>query len=356
MIWIRADANKNIGTGHVMRCLSVAAALRELKEEVCFILADENATGLLTEKGFSYKVLGTSYDNMEGELLQLCKWLKEEKPRLLLIDSYFVTKAYLEQVGRYVKTAYIDDVNAFSYPVDVLINYNIYGDMLPYGEQWEDKWQAEGEPEKSGAPKNMKFLLGTAYAPLRQEFCDVEYEIRKEARHVLITTGGGDFYNLAGRILEEALRHGEAEKLHYHVVSGVFNRHFNFLKELEKKHDNIHIHQNVAKMSELMQACDVAIAAGGSTLYELCAVGLPILCFSFAQNQEMAVQTFVQKGLTAFGGNYLEEKEQMTERLIQALAELAGSYEARYAFGQKAKALVDGHGAGRIAEILCKIK
>lgn len=341
MIWIRADANKNIGTGHVMRCLSVASSLRENKEEVCFILADEYAAALLLERGFAYKVLGTSYDDMEGELPLLCEWLKEERPGLLLMDSYFVTKAYMEQVGKYVKTAYMDDVNAFSYPVDVLINYNIYGDMLPYGEKWEAKRQ-----------EDMRFLLGTAYAPLRREFCDVKYEVRKEAEHVLITTGGGDLYNLAGRILEEALKYEAAKKLHYHVVSGVFNQHFDLLKELEEKHKNIHIHQNVAKMSELMKQCDVAIAAGGSTLYELCAVGVPILCFSFAQNQEMAVQTFVQKKLTAFGGDYLKEKEGMPERLIEALTELVASYEKRCAFSENGRAHVDGHGAERIAQIL----
>ena len=337
MIWIRADANKNIGTGHVMRSLSIATALRKLEKEVCFILADEYAVELLLERGFSYKVLGTSYDDMEGELPLLCKWLKEEKPELFLMDSYFVTKAYMEQVGRYAKTGYIDDVNAFSYPVDVLINYNIYGDMLPYGEKRQE---------------GMKLLLGTAYAPLRREFCDVEYTVRKEAEHVLVTTGGGDLYNLAGRILEEALKHEKAKKLHYHVVSGVFNRHYDFLKELEEKHKNIHIHQNVAKMSELMKQCDVAIATGGSTLYELCAVGVPILCFSFAQNQEMAVQTFVQKKLTAFGGDYLKEKEEMPERLVEALTVLTASYEERCAYSKKGRALVDGHGAERIAQVL----
>ena len=51
MIWIRADANEEIGSGHIMRCLSIAAALKEREEEVCFLIADDGAVRLLREKG-----------------------------------------------------------------------------------------------------------------------------------------------------------------------------------------------------------------------------------------------------------------------------------------------------------------
>lgn len=68
MIVIRADANREIGTGHVMRCLSIAAALKKLGHQVCFLTADQGAVPLLLAKGQAYRVLDSDYRDLEGEL------------------------------------------------------------------------------------------------------------------------------------------------------------------------------------------------------------------------------------------------------------------------------------------------
>ncbi len=335
MIGIRVDGNSKIGTGHVMRCLAVADALAKCGQEVCFVLADDYAVKLLRNRGFSYHILGSDYACLEGELSLLCRWLQEQKPQFLLMDSYFVTEDYMEKVSALVKTAYIDDVNAFSYPVDILINYNIYGDMLPYNEK-ETK-------------KDTAFLLGTSYVPLREEFCGVDYRVRKEAQNVLITTGGSDLYNLAGQLAECALLNPKTAGLQYHIVSGIFNQNYPALQQLARENSNIILHQNVSNMAELMQTCDVAMTAGGSTMYELCAVGVPMISFSFVDNQEQQIQTFVDKELVCYGGNYLLKKERMLTEAIDCLAVLTASFEQRQHYSLKEKEVVDGQGAARIA-------
>lgn len=340
MIFIRADANSIIGTGHVMRCLSLAAALKNCGEEVLFLLADEAAVPLLSDRGQPYKVLGSSYDRMEEELATLLPVLSEEKPKLLLLDSYFVTEKYLSEVRKHVKTAYIDDKFAFPYPVDILINYNIYGDRVPYREK--------------GIKEDTVLLLGTQYAPLRGEFEKAALTVRDKALNVLLTTGGSDRYNLAGQILSAALLHEKAAGLHYHVVSGAFNSHLPNLRALAAVHDHIHIHVNVQNMAELMEKCDIAVTAGGSTMYELCAVGVPIICFSFVDNQEKIVETFAEKGIVCFGGNYLTDKEGLADKVIQNIVKLAADKLLREDCQNKGKLLVDGRGAARLAEVLCE--
>lgn len=341
MIGIRADANREIGMGHVMRCLSVATALKERGQEVCFILADESAAELLEGRGMRYYILGSDYRDMESELPVLERWLAEEKPQCLLIDSYYVSAKYLELLRQRTRTVYLDDVNAFPYPVDILVNYNIYGDLLPYREQ--------------ASNSQMQFLLGTAYVPLRKEFQNVKYSVRPDVRNVLITTGGSDKYNLAGKILEILLQDNRTGQFCYHVVSGAFNANLPYLEALAGEHENIKIHQNVSEMSELMQKCDVAITAGGSTMYELSAVGVPIICFSFVDNQERIVQTFADRGIVGYGGNYLTEKEELLEKVKACLAELSESREKRQTFSDRQRRLVDGLGAMRVAEILCEL-
>ncbi len=342
MIWIRADANSEIGTGHVMRCMSVAKELLRLGNEVCFILADEFPVKMLSDNQINYKVLHTAYDEMEKELPLLCRWAEVEEPQLLLVDSYFVTKEYFVQISRFTRVAYVDDFCHAEYPVDVLINYNIYGDSLPY--------------KGNMANESTELLLGVDYVPLREEFRDTGYELRKQANHVLVTTGGGDKYNLAGQIVEKALDNEQLCGLQYHVVSGMFNQNADFLNSLEEAYDNVHIHQNVVNMAELMKTCDVAISAGGSTMYELCAVGLPMIAFSFVDNQKRQVETFAERELVSFGGDYESKREFMIDEVMMHLEKLAGSWEERKKYSQRGKAIVDGQGACRVAEILIKTK
>lgn len=334
MIWIRADANNSIGLGHMMRCLSVAIQLKRLGQEVCFVLADASATALLEEKEQEYIVLNTDYRNMEEELSVLCPLLQEKGPDVLLVDSYFVMQEYLQQLRAYTKVAYMDDKAAFPYPVDMLINYNIYAKPSLY----------EGMGDA-----NTEFLLGMKYIPLREEFQKVSYEVKPQVHKVLITTGGSDKYNLAGQILESVLQEPVTADLQYHVVSGVFNTNLPMLERLEREHANVRIHKNVQKMSALMQECDIALSAAGSTMYELCAVGVPTLCFSFVDNQEPMVEGFLKEEMVCYGGHFLEKKEALFSELTEKIKELVSDADERCRISSLGKTKIDGLGAERIA-------
>lgn len=370
MVVIRADANSKIGMGHVMRCLSVADALLKRGEEVLFVTADDTPVPLLTKKGVPYHVLHTDYADMEAELPGLLCILQEltqraelpeevlsrmssqRKDIAILVDSYYVTEKYLAVLKKRMTTIYMDDIYAFSYPVDMLINYNIYGEEMGY--------------EKDAAFADTKLLLGANYVPLREEFsAGAGYvQSRKELSlgvanvtpaeegGILITTGGSDSFNLAGQLLMEAMKYDALKEKEYHVVSGSLNPHIGELQALAKKYENIHIHCNVTNMAELMEESEVALSAGGSTLYELCAMGVPVIAFSFAENQERLVQTFVKRGIAQYGGNYRTDGNNMIQNTIAGLQKLCGDEALKTEYRRKALQLVDGRGAERIAEAL----
>lgn len=378
MVVIRADANSKIGMGHVMRCLSVADALLKRGEEVLFVTADDTPVPLLTKKGIPYRVLHTDYADMEAELPKLWNALSElpqgpgepeaalpQRNTFILVDSYYVTEKYLAALKKRITTIYMDDIYAFSYPVDMLINYNIYGEEMGY--------------EKDAAFADTKLLLGTKYVPLREEFSagagygQSRKELSAETENVtpaedrlhqtaeqgrtadggiLITTGGSDSFNLAGQLLMEAMKYDALKEKEYHVVSGSLNPHIGELQALAQKHENIHIHCNVTNMAELMAESEVALSAGGSTLYELCAMGVPVIAFSFAENQERLVQTFVKRGIAQYGGNYRTDGNKMIQNTIAGLETLLEDKNLRSEYRKKARTLVDGKGAERIAEAL----
>ena len=335
MIWIRADGGREIGTGHIMRCLSVAEALERLGEQVCFLVADDAAVPLLASRGKNYRILGSSWQEPEGELDTLLPMLREDGG-VFLADSYYVTADYLSCVRELMPVCYMDDKGLAGLPVDLLINYNIFASRSLYG------------PDSGGTD----YLLGTRYVPLRREFQDAYRPVRERAERVLITTGGSDQYDLAGRILENVLDRPVIKDLEYCVVSGLYNRHLPRLLELEKRHENVHIYENVTHMAQLMQSCDIAVTAGGSTMYELCAVGIPILCFSFVDNQEKIVEGFCEQKVVCFGGNFLVQGESMLDDISEQIALLKSNLTLRQESSQKERELVDGQGAARIAERL----
>jgi len=342
MIFIRADANKEIGSGHVMRCLSIAAALKQTGKEVCFLVADEEAGALLEACQQRYTVLHSDYSDMEGELGKLREIFESASPELMLIDSYYVTEHYLRETGKITRTAYVDDIPLFAYPVDMLINYNIYGKDLDY----EATTASAGKDDAV----EKQLLLGASYAPVREQFCNVNYELRPRVENVLVTTGGSDKYNLAEMILKELLGREDTGKLQYHVVSGIYNPHFRRLEELKRQHPGVHLYQNVTDMAGLMKKCDVAITAGGSTVYELCAVGVPMLCFSFVDNQRKIVDSLRDGKLVEYGGNYTAERECFAGNIADALERLMKSEQLRKQYSDAERRLVDGKGAQRIAE------
>jgi len=340
MIWIRADANERIGSGHVMRCLSVASALKARGEEVRFLIADERSAGLLEQYGQAYHILGTDYTRMESELDVLSKLYRQEKPAALLVDSYFVTQRYLSFLSGLAETSYMDDIPLFAYPVQKVINYNIYGEVLPYGENAVDEKQ--------------EFLLGPKYAPLREQFWSVEYTVRPSVKDVLVTTGGSDKYNLAELLLREFLGRERLKYLQYHVVSGALNTNYPALSALSLEYENLQLYRNVTDMAGLMKKCDVAVTAGGSTMYELSAVGVPTLCFSFVDNQEQIVDTFFNRELVAYGGSFLREGDAFASNVAKALERLLESNDSRRIYSRRMRELTDGRGADRIAEALCR--
>lgn len=270
----------------------------------------------------------------------------------ILVDSYYVTEKYLAALKKRITTIYMDDIYAFSYPVDMLINYNIYGEEMGY--------------EKDAAFADTKLLLGTEYVPLREEFSVGAGYVQSRKKlsegagnvapaadgDILITTGGSDSFNLAGQLLMEAMKYDALKEKEYHVVSGSLNPHIGELQALAKKHENIHIHCNVTNMAELMAESEVALSAGGSTLYELCAMGVPVIAFSFAENQERLVQTFVKRGIAQYGGNYRTDGNRMIQNTIAGLETLLEDENLRAEYRKKARTLVDGKGADRIAEVI----
>lgn len=332
MIFIRADANERIGTGHVMRCLSIARAFASIGKEVVFITADHRGDTLIS--GYLSICLDSIWNEMDSEIEKLEELIKAKKPELLLIDSYFVTEKYLKTASVLTQVAYMDDLNVQSWGVDFLINYNIFADVLDY---------------TCYDGKGTTLLLNPQFAPLREEFKNCQKHKIKDVSDVLVSAGGADPEHITEKIMSGICP--EMLDVQFHFVVGVLNPRLDKIKSLAEGEGNAVLHINEKHMSGLMQNCDIAISAAGTTLYELCATGIPTITYTLADNQLVAAEQFDKQGIMISAGDCRDDGE-FIGRLAQLLKKLTIDNRQREDLSRKMQGLVDGLGADRIVDEL----
>ena len=338
MIGIRVDANNEIATGHVMRCLSIAFGIKKADKECFFITADENAKEILAPYGFEVICLNSQWNDLNKETEKLVEVIREFNIDKLIIDSYFVTPQYLKRLMIYTKVIYIDDMNFFKYPVSMVINYNSYYEIFLYPVIY--------------ANTETELLLGCEFAPLREEFSLVKPLYRNKVKKVLISTGGTDKFNLAGKLLNGIKEKKLFRGIEFHVVVGTLNPNFGYLLNLSDRNVSIVLHKNVKSMSKLMISCDIAITAGGSTMYELCACGIPTICFSFADNQLYGVRKFANDGIMAYAGDIRDSEGRCILNLIDYIEEYIRNANERKKKSVRMRKKVDGNGVKRIVKAI----
>lgn len=333
-ILIRADGNAGIGAGHLMRCLTIAEAL-ENKAQVGFVCADRDSAELAMSKGFDAYVLETDYTHMEQEL-PLWEQLfgGNVRNRKLLVDSYYVTNVYLEGLQTYGQVILLDDMCKQAWNVDKLINYNAFAAKEMY--------------DILNSPYKTQYYVGGRYIPIRKEFCGKDYQLKEQAENILITTGGGDCDNIAGQILDNIWDTSYT----FHVVTGRFNPHYDDLLNRSKEYGNVQVYHDVKNMAELMARCDLAVTAGGTTIYELSTLGVPFVCFSYAENQEKLTEYIGDRQIAGYGGAYHKDACGTLEGIAKQINELKKNSALRKEYSEKERKLVDGEGAKRIARII----
>ncbi len=342
MFLIRADGNEKIGAGHLMRCMTVAEELAGLlgREAVCFVCADADSGDMVADAGFRTFVLNTDYRNMESELplwkrfLGDCDGRPDSAGNVILVDSYYVTERYLEELKRFGSRVLMDDMGDRAYPVDCIVNYNAFADPEKYRSLYRGT--------------DVKMLIGSRYVPVRSQFRGRMYEVREKASNVLITVGGGDTDHIGRRILKRLYR--EDRELYF--VAGRYYPDLDEVKKLEREHANIHVLHDVKDMAGLMLKCDAAVTAGGSTVYEMAAVGIPFVCFSCAENQEALVEYIGATDTAYAAGAWHLDREGTLERIEELIRRLLTEREMRMLYHRREKGLIDGVGAGRLAEKL----
>lgn len=342
-VLIRADASMHIGSGHVMRCLTLASALRRAGHQVVFACRTlpGHVIGAVEADGFECLRL-PSGDAAPADIERLidgaADWhaldamlAPSRRFDWAVVDHYALDATWERAArSRIAHIAAIDDLANRRHDADVLIDVNLTASAALY---------------QPLVHQGCTLLLGPRYALLRDAFGGGPIAIAPMLRRVLLTFGAVD---MPGATLATMRALAAFPLLEADIVAGAANPHWHAIQAEVAKHPNWRLHKHVADFASLMRQCDLCIGAGGGTTWERAALGLPTICIAVARNQEANAQCLAAAGAIVYLGPIETVGQTALHDAIYALHDA----RTRAALAEAAHRLVDGRGAHRVAATL----
>lgn len=321
----RADASVEIGIGHVMRCLTLADALRQRGHQVEFacLPLPGNSMELIREKGYLCHCLA----QMQAVIPSDGDWL--------VVDHYQLAaewEASMRSKFRHIMV--IDDLANRQHDCECLLDQNDY-------------FQNAARYERL-TPQACRFFLGPQYALLRQEFFRSRQTLKdrqgKRVRNVMISFGGTDPLGLTWKFLHWWRQASWVKEsgLRLHIVIGGSSSNREEIEAYCKTQPDIALHVQTKQMARLLAEADVALGAGGVSLWERCYLSLPSVTIVAAENQRSIAEQAARDGLTLLAdtseADFLETATQELRRLVEDAAlrqSMVGKMQLLYPAGQE---------------------
>ncbi|MGH8548834.1 MAG: UDP-2,4-diacetamido-2,4,6-trideoxy-beta-L-altropyranose hydrolase [Methylococcales bacterium] len=356
-IAFRVDASVRIGTGHIMRCIALANALREHGAAVFFVCREHEGHlfDLLEERGFAVSRLpapkvGTQTEDTPAHATWLgASWQEDAeqtsgaieaagaKPDWLVVDHYALGSRWESALRTSVeRIMVIDDLADRVHDCDLLLDQNLVAQM-------HTRYAGK-------VPPVCGMLLGPECAllqPIYAELHDRTPPRKGPIRRIFIFFGGADSDNLTGRTLA-AFLHLNLPDIEVDVVITASSPHAEVIRRQVVGHGNIHLHSDLPTLALLMIKADLALGAGGATSWERLCLGLPSLVVTLSENQRLIADELSRRDLIRWLGH-----QDMVDQtaIAQVLGELIqqGLDEG---WSRRCLAAVDGNGIKRVCSAL----
>ena len=355
----RADASVEIGSGHVMRCLTLANTLRKQGHKSTFICRSFSGSlgALISGNGHTLHLLPAACRGVEANTVHLthAAWLgvsqdqdsevcfaeiDGEKFDWIVVDHYGIDQIWQKRMRAVAdRILVIDDLADRQHDCDILLDQNLGRKLSDY----EDL-----------VPINCAKLLGPKFALLREEFAEMRSAAlkrrsqSKELQNILISMGGADKDNVTGRVLDVLSSSHLKPSIKLTVILGQSSPHIDQvetqLKQLKLPYDLL---VGTNAMAELMVEADIAFGAAGSSSWERACLGLPTILITIAENQVPAAKAMNDIGATIWVGQH--DSSGLSGRIYDAINRLS-NVDIRNEIVEKCFGITDGNGSNRVTK------
>lgn len=363
LVVFRADASLEMGSGHVMRCLTLADELKREGHECHFICRqhDGHLGNVIVNKGHTLYLLPcmptvslnghgeveNGYANWLGshweqDARQTCELISSLSVDWLVVDHYGLDFRWEQEILKIVpELMVIDDLANRKHACSLLLDQNLGRRVHDYCEL---------------VPSATTLLLGPSYALLRPAFGSYrDSSIRRRAkgsmRKILISLGGTDQSNLTGKVLDQLADVLNSQEIECDVVLGNQSPH---LESIRSKSIDLpfrtRVLVNVSDMEQLMLQADLSIGGAGGTSWERCCMALPTLVLILADNQLPGAKALAAQGAAEIIGTRGSDQEGLRYQLNRLKRP-----EILKSMSDAAAGVTDGKGVFRVAQHLTRM-
>ncbi|MCM0612631.1 UDP-2,4-diacetamido-2,4,6-trideoxy-beta-L-altropyranose hydrolase [Marinobacter sediminum] len=359
----RADASLSIGTGHVMRCLTLAEELRRQGHACQFVCRDHpgHLAGFILSKGFTCDLLsnpavpearrvsvnetahsdwlGVSWEMDADQTLSVV-----DKPDVdwLVADHYALESRWENRLASVAKRVMvIDDLADRNHDCDLLLDQNLGSQEADYSHR---------------VPERCVRLIGPRYALLRPEFAELreaalKRRVKPEVKRILISLGGVDSDNVTGKVLNALANSSLPGDTDLDIIMGATAPHLDEVQQMAQQLPfRAEVSVNVYDMADRMCRADLSIGAAGSTSWERCCLGLPSIMVILAENQRNIGNALAQSGCA-----YLVDRDRIADELSPLLSRLVEPGKELERLAANAELVCDGKGSSRLVSEMTRI-
>lgn len=351
----RVDSSLNIGTGHVMRCLTLADALKEAGAVCQFIMKDleGNSADFVKNKGYDCSLITPTENAIENN--NNCLLLGESQiqdaksflgclvgisPDWIIVDNYFLDAEWESRVkGKNSRVMVIDDLANRYHECDVLLDQNLGRNDLDY---------------KPWLKKECRKLFGPEYSLLRKEFSHNRTEslnrrVDNKLGKILISMGGIDKENVTSLVLKALSFIDFPSTIQITVVMGTKAPCIEQVRKCAQLLPwQSQVLVGVNDMAQLMSSHDIAIGAAGSTAWERCALGMPAVMVVVADNQKVIAQELESHDAAWV----IWHPEEISTRLPVIIKSLTTDPKLLSRYSLTSAKLTDGKGTQRVVKCM----
>jgi UDP-2,4-diacetamido-2,4,6-trideoxy-beta-L-altropyranose hydrolase len=351
----RSDGSTFMGQGHVMRCLTLAHVLRERGAEINFVCREHpgHLCDLIAQRGFAVHRfplaeerlnhlpghtgwLGASWEADAEQTQNLIRGLGGTAD-FLVVDHYAVDhrweKALRSSVTRILA---IDDLADRIHDCDLLLDQNLFSNLAT---RYDGK-----------VPSECVTLLGPRYALLQPVYADLHSRVALRdgpVRRIFVFFGGADTGDLT-RLSVAAFQQLGRRDIQLDVVMTEKNARYLGIEKAIEGWSNIRLQGPLPSLGPLMASADLAIGAGGATVWERFCLGLPCVVVSLAENQKAVCEDLARTGLIKYLGHMDEVNMEVLRKALSGLIGLPSISE----WSRDCHAICDGEGARWVAETM----
>lgn len=358
---IRVDASIQVGTGHLMRCLTLADEL-SVQGNKCFFVCrnlSENLTKLIRKCGHKLKMLPSSSGSMpidrDKSLVEHSGWLgvpwEEDafqteqailsiEPDLLVVDHYAIDARWERSFFKIVdKVMVIDDLADRAHDCTILLDQN-------FGRVEEDY--------NGLVPSDCNLLIGSCYSLLRPEFFALRAKSKERRKkpnlnRILISFGGADRENVAGQIIDALANSSVANNFAVDLILGACSPNRESIsKKIKNLPFKVSVAMDVNDMAERMVHADLAFGGAGTTSWERCCLGVPTVLIALADNQKRTAHLLQQANAAV----ELSLNSSLTNTVCALIDRLYNNKQFLKELSDNASRIVDGKGCERVIKAL----